>query len=81
MNSWDKLYELAEKNGVRVHIIKNKTPLERINSIGQSIEIRKRLQEERRNKPMTKAQKIRLRNTVKKFYENMESYLDNISYK
>ena len=81
MSNWDKLFELAERNGVRVHIVKELTPLERINNIGRSMEIRKRIEEERRSKPMTKAQKMRLGKTVKKFYENMENYLDNISYK
>lgn len=81
MSNWDKLYELAERNGVKVHIVGESTPLERINNIGRSMEIRKRLEEKRRNKPMTKADKIRLKNTVDKFYKDMDDYLDNISYK
>jgi hypothetical protein len=81
MNDRDRLSELAERNGYGVIRVKEMTPLEKINSIGYAIETRKRLEEERRNKPMTKADKIRLKNAVDKFYKDMDDYLDNISYK
>jgi hypothetical protein len=57
------------------------SPLERLQNIGRAIEIKRRLEEERKNRKMSRADKIRFKMSVEKFYKDMENYLDNISYK
>jgi hypothetical protein len=70
MDSWEKLFEQAEKSGFKVERPEEKTPLQKIEDIGKAMRIRARLEKDKVGIPRySKAQ-------VKKIWNDLDKSLE-----
>ena len=79
IDSWQRLERKAGK-GVMVQY-REKTPYEKIMDIGNRIKTRELLQREYWERPLTKAEKIRMKQLAEKIKKDTNHYINSIENK